>query len=381
MKKRVLSIPLGLAAAAVALAACAPVSSTGAPASSAGATSLTVFISGDTNVQDLWEKGIIPAYESAHPGASVRTTIDLHGEHDQQTVAKLVTATKAGDAPGYDLVDAGFVTGSATEAGTLLDIDGKVSGLSDVPAATVKAGKGTGIPYRASSVLLAYDSTKVQTPPKTLDELLAWIQANPGKFAYNSPATGGSGGAFVTTVLDSYLSDAEQQALRTGHDTAAEAGWAKGFDRLKQLGSSMYQSGVYPNGNTQVIDLLGTGAISMAPVWSDQIMTSVKNGLIPKTVKYTQISGPSFTGSASYLGIPKTSKNTAGAIDLVNFVLSPAGQRIIAEKISGYPVIDVKKLPEETAKTFADADPSALRPSYFAEVSGDMADQWDSRVP
>ena len=46
-------------------------------------------------------------------------------------------------------------------------------------------------------MLLAYNPNKVPNPPKTLDELLAWIKANPGRFTYNSPKTGGSGGAFV----------------------------------------------------------------------------------------------------------------------------------------------------------------------------------------
>lgn len=383
--KRPLVVTAALSLAAAALTACGPVASTGSNAGDTeggGDKTVTVFISGDTNVQDLWEKGIIPAYQKANPGVQVKTTIDLHGEHDQQTVAKLVTATKAGDDPGYDLVDGGFVIGAAAEADTLLQTDpGKITGLADVPEATTRAGKGVGIPYRASSVLLAYDSTKIDSPPETLADLLTWIEQNPGKFAYNSPSTGGSGGAFVTTVLDSFLSEADQQALRTGYAKEVEAKWKPGFAKLKQLGKSMYQGGVYPNGNNQVLELLGSGEIQMAPVWSDQFITAQQNGVVPETVKYTQISNPSFTGSAAYLGIPKTSDNIDGAIDLVNFVLTPEGQKIIAEQISGYPVIDPGKLPPEVAERFADADPTALRPSYFSEVTSDMNNQWDQQVP
>lgn len=385
--KRTLQAAIGLVGlgALGALTACAPVASAGSAADAAtggGGDTITVFISGDTNVQDLWEKGIIPAYEKVNPDVKVETTIDLHGEHDQQTVAKLTTATEAGDDPGFDLVDAGFVLSSAAEAGTLLEVGpDTVSGLADVPETTVAAGKGFGIPYRASSVLLAYDTTEIDTPPATLDELLTWIEEHPGEFAYNSPSTGGSGGAFVTTVLDSFLSEEDQQALRAGYAKELEAGWDEGFAKLKELGPSMYQGGVYPNGNTQVIELLGSGAISMAPVWSDQFITSVANGLVPETVSYTQISDPSFTGSASYLGVPRTSDNIDGAIDLVNFVLSPEGQQIIAEQISGYPVVDLSMLPDEIAEQFADADPSALRPGYYSEVGSDMSNKWDQLVP
>lgn len=367
--------------------ACGPVASDGSAADGdggeeGGSSSLTVFISGDTNLQDLWEQGIIPAYEEANPGVQVDVTLDLHGEHDQQTVAKLVTSTEAGDDPGFDLVDAGFVISSAAEAGVLLEVGPDVvSGMADVPENTVTAGKGVGIPYRASSVLLAYDSTEIETPPATLDELLTWIEEHPGEFAYNSPSTGGSGGAFVTTVLDSYLSPEDAEALRVGYDEDLQEGWTPGFERLAGLGEYVYQGGVYPNGNSQVLELLGDGSISMAPVWSDQFITAVENGLISEDVHYTQISDPSFTGSASYLGIPRTSDNTEGAIDLANFVLSPEGQTIIAEQISGYPVISLDLLPEDIAAQFADADPSALRPGYYSENNDDMNNLWDQLVP
>ncbi|MGO1956096.1 extracellular solute-binding protein [Microbacterium sp.] len=372
----------GIAAVGV-LAGCGPVAADGSAAdASTGESSLTVFISGDTNVQDLWEKGIIPAYQEVNPDVEVSTTIDLHGEHDQQTVAKLTTATEAGDAPGFDLIDAGFVVSSAAEADTLLEVDAdSVDGLASVPETTIDAGKGVGIPYRASSVLLAYDTEAVDEPPHTLDDLLAWIDDNPGRFAYNSPSTGGSGGAFVTTVLDSFLSDGDQDELRAGYAKELESGWDAGFERLSELGESVYQGGVYPNGNNQVLDLLASGEISMAPVWSDQFITGQKSGLVPDTVGYTQISDPSFTGSASYLGIPKTSEHTDAAVELANFVLSAEGQQIIAEQISGYPVVSLDTLPSEVADTFADADPSALRPGYYSEVSSDMANEWDKRVP
>lgn len=367
-----------------ALAACGPVAATGSDADAAAASdeSITVFISGDVNVQDLWEDGLIPAYEEANPGVTVRTTIDLHGEHDQQTVAKLTTSTQAGDDPGYDLVDAGFVTSSASEAGALLEVGtDTIAGLENVPETTIEAGGGFGIPYRASSVLLAYDTTKVDAPPETLDDLLAWIDENPGEFAYNPPSTGGSGGAFVTTVLDSFLTPEEQESLRTAADADAMAGWDAGFDRLAELGASVYQGGVYPNGNTQVLELLGSGQISMAPVWSDQFITSQESGLIGDDVAYTQIHDPSFTGNASYLGIPRTSDSADTAIDLVDFVLSSEGQQIIAEQISGYPVVDLSTLPESVAEAFADADPTALRPGYYSEVGSEMANAWDQRVP
>lgn len=385
MKTRALAGLAIAAAATVALSGCVQSAnaSNASDDSSTGSTSLTVFISGDTNVQDLWDKSLLPAFEKAHPNVSVRTSIDLHGEHDAQTQANLATAVKADKPVAYDLVDAGFVS-TAGKAGLLAKVsDSAIPNLANVPEATKQQGGDHAIPYRASSVLLAYDSTKVDTPPKTLDDLLAWIRANPGQFAYNSPSSGGSGGSFVMTVLAKYLSKSEQSTMQTTYDKSLESKWDKGFAALKDLGPSMYQKGVYPNGNDQVLQMLGSGQIEMAPVWSDQFITAQKAGTIGKDVQFTQITDPTFTGSASYLGIPKTepAAKQRAAEQLADFVLSAKGQQLVASAVSGYPVIPLSKLPASVAEQFSEADPSKLRLGFQSDFAADMNAAWDAKVP
>ncbi|WP_295123679.1 extracellular solute-binding protein [uncultured Leifsonia sp.] len=367
-------------AAGLALAGCAQGSSA-ASSTDGSDKKLTVFLSADTNIQDLWQKTLIPAFEKANPGYSVSVDFDLHGLHDQQTVAKLTAATLQKKDPGYDLVDAGFVAQVAASGLLTKVTPAEVPGLADVPKDLVTAGGNGGIPYRGSSVVLAYDTKTVPTPPKTLDDLLAWIKAHPGRFAYNSPDTGGSGAAFVTTVLDQNLSAADRSKLVTGTDPSAESGWDKGFATLASLNPYVYQKGVYPNGNNQVLDLLSSGQISLAPVWSDQFITGRKNGQIPANIAYTQISDPSLTGGASYLGIPSATPRKAGAEKLVSWLLTPAAQGLVSDSISGYPVIALDKLPAASQKLFKDADIAHLRPTYFATVSADMNKAWAQKVP
>jgi len=370
--------------AAITLAGCVQ-SSTGAQGgsgdNSSGKSSVTVFISGDTNVQDLWQKNLIPAYEKANPGASVKVSFDLHGEHDQQTVAKLTAASQQKKDPGMDLVDAGFVS-QLSQSNLLTKVStSNIPELKGVNADSIKAGGGGGIPYRGSSVLLAYDTKTVKSPPKTLDGLLDWIKANPGKFAYNSPDSGGSGGAFVTTVLDSKLSASVRKKMETSSVPDLESKWDPGFATLASLNPYVYQKGVYPNGNNQVLDLLSSGQIAMAPVWSDQFVTAKKNGQIPDTVDSTQISNPSFTGGASYLGIPKSSKHQDAALKLASWVLQPKAQALIADGIAGYPVISLSKLPKKIQNQFKNFDVGNLRPGYFATMSADENKLWAQKVP
>ncbi len=377
-----------IAVAALSLSGCVQSTSSsqgggagGASGASGATQKVTVFLSADTNIQDLWEKTLIPAYEKANPGYTVGVDFDLHGQHDQQTVAKLTAATSQQKDPGFDLVDAGFVSQIA-ESGLLTPVStSNLPALGDVPPDIVKAGGNGGIPYRGSSVLLAYDTKTVSSPPKTLDDLLSWIKAHPGKFTYNTPESGGSGQAFVTTVLDQSLSDATRQKMETEYVPDLESQWDPGFAKLAGLNPYVYQKGVYPNGNNQVLDLLSSGQISMAPVWSDQFITGQKNGQIPSTISYTQISDPSLTGGAAYLGIPKASPRQDAALKLAGWLLSPPAQALIAKQIAGYPVISLDKLPAEVQDEFKKADVTNLRPPSFASMNSDLNKLWSQKVP
>ena len=373
-------------AAALALTGCVQQS----PGSAAGCsddsgdgsgTSLTVFLSTDTNIQTLWEDSLIPAFVEANPDYSVDVQLDLHGEHDSQTIAKLTSATQQGEDPGYDLVDGGFVT-QVAEAGLLMEVSTEaIAGLETVGENVLEAGGPGAIPYRASSVLLAYNTDEVSDPPQTLDELLQWIQDNPGRFTYNTPDSGGSGQSFVATVLDHYVPDDVSEQMVTGYHEDLESHWDEGFDVLRDLNPYIYQEGVYPNGNAQELELLASGQIWMGTVWSDQFITGQEHGQIPENIDYTQISDPSFTGGASYLGIPATSPDQEDALVLANWLLSPEAQAIIADSVSGYPVIELDQLPEDVQSMFADANVDDLRLPYFSQMNEDLNRLWAERVP
>ena len=45
--------------------------------------------------------------------------------------------------------------------------------------------------------LLAFNPKYVKNPPKSYDELVEWVEKNPGKFGYNGVKGGASGVSFV----------------------------------------------------------------------------------------------------------------------------------------------------------------------------------------
>ena len=353
-----------------------------APTSQAASQTIQVYISADTNIQDLWVKTLAPAFTAAYPDYKVNVTFDLHGTHDAQETAKITAAAVLHKNPGVDLIDGGFVT-TLGAAGLLYHPNaGLLPNISNVNKAVLKAGLG-GIPYRASSVLLAYNSTTVATPPATLDDLLAWIKAHPGKFTYNAPSGGGSGYSFVQTVVDKYLSDADRTALVQTAAPALESKWAQGLETLRQLNKYTYgQNGTYPANNAETLKDLATGLVDMGSVWSDQFASALKAGTMPANIKVTQIANPSFTGGASYLGIPNSSTNKVGARLLANWVLSPAAQNLIVSgTLNGFPVIPLSMLDPKATSAFTGVDIQHLRAGYLSANANDLKSAWATTVP
>jgi putative spermidine/putrescine transport system substrate-binding protein len=73
------------------------------------------------------------------------------------------------------------------------------------------------VPYRGTTVVMAYNSDVIKNPPKTTAELTQWIKEHPARFAYNSPDTGGAGGSFVNTAIYNFLpQDALSPATKNG---------------------------------------------------------------------------------------------------------------------------------------------------------------------
>ena len=352
------------------------------PSAPAASKTIELLISADTNIQTLWNTVLIPAFEKEYPGYKVNVTFDRNGLRDAQTFAKIVAAKETRRDPGVDLIDGGIAV-RLSQAGLLYrPSPSLMPNLKDVSKLLIKQANGT-IPYRASTVMLAYNSTKVTKVPKTLDEVLAWIKANPGKFTYNVPSGGGSGYSFAQTVLDMNLTADERLAMSLAANKDIQAKWAKGWDTLRDLNKYTYgKNGTYPANNAATLNLLATGEIDMGTVWSDQFASAKAAGTMPANIKATAIKSPSLTGGPATLGIPINGSNRTGGRLLANFVLSPAMQNaIMGGALKGIPVINGKKLDQTLFDNFKDIDVTDMRAQYFPANADDLRSQWSLNVP
>jgi putative spermidine/putrescine transport system substrate-binding protein len=342
------------------------------------ATSLTIFEDGDTNVEALYGKVLIPGFEKAYPGTTIKLVPG--GSVSDTTVYDQLTASlKAGKNADYDVIDGG-VASEAAPAHLLQAItSAQVPNISKVAASAFAPVGNEAVPLRGSEVLLAYNTSMVTTPPKTLSALISWIKANPGKFGYCNPDDGGSGFGFVQDVVSSYVPAADNKAMGLGYVPADEKGWAEGLAVLKSIGPDIFDHN-YPNSNTGVLTLLNSDSIAMGTVWSDMATEALADGQLPKTVKLTSISPP-MQGGPDYLGVPENipAAEKTLAYEFINWSLEPATQVEIVKSIYGTPAIEFKYLPASLQAQFRNFTSNPALP-YSDKTSSDLVSQWTSTV-
>jgi putative spermidine/putrescine transport system substrate-binding protein len=358
-----------VAAALLAVALCLAGLSGTNPARAAEPVTLNLYISGDTNVFDLFQKGFIPAFTKRYPQYKVNFVGLLHGNGSDGIYDKILGAKRAGRTTDVDLweADPGYVDAGIPE-GLWVKLSPKLlPNIAKVPQDILQAVDFFGVPYRGSSVVIGYNSKFIKTAPRTFDDLVAWIKANPGKFTYCDPNTGGSGQAFVTAAIYQFTGP---DKFAKGFDPKEEVAWEPGWKLLRDLQPAMYNKGFHPNGNVAVLQLLAQENIYMASVWSDQGLDFYKRGQLPKTMKFTQITPP-LIGDDARVMLPAGGAHLEGAMTFLNWLLTPEAQTMVIDMIAGYPGIEWKYMPATLRDQFKDVAKGFSpypSPKYLADI-------------
>src|SRR5438067_6825318 len=207
---------------------------------------INLYVGGDVNIRDLWQKQLLPAYKKVKPDVNFTLVFDEHALSEQAVFDKLAAAKQAGAVSGVDLWEATGRLAQGGAAGLIQKVTSKeIANLDKVPKDSVDRFAGFGVPYRASSVILAYNSAEVKDPPRTLDDLINWVKSNDGKFTYNPPDKGGSGGNFTTRVLEAGIPQDQLTFFQTQYDESREALWEQGWQVLKDLHPHLFNNGFY----------------------------------------------------------------------------------------------------------------------------------------
>lgn len=340
------------------------------------------WTTGSQNVCDVFTS-VIQAYNAkADRKCNVELQFILSGSGDETLYSRLAAAYKTGQTnSGFDMIaeNGGAFQSYVDEAGSedvLLDIDTSKLSNYDLVQLEPVVLKNKLVPYRGTTVVFAYNSDKLPDPPKTWEELVTWIKANDGRFAYNTPDSGGAGAAFVRTAIYRFIED---QSARMSNDEKWAGYWDEGYNWLADIHPYLYKSGghvQYPTKNQGALDVLISEEIWMTPAWADQVMTQKEAGTMSENIKMYQLSDGALAGSDVDIAITSIGSNVDACYDFINFVISPEGQQILVDQMKAVPVIDSTLL-EQTASVAA---VGALNPSEFAFLSiGSLGDAINNR--
>jgi len=368
MKKRLVVL---LVVVALVFAACG-----GGGGSGSEIPTINLYSGGSDNVRLSWEAAIA-AFHATDPGINVVLQFipsDMGNVSDN-----FIASVRAGvEEIDMNLIDLGehelmrILDAAGPEALAPITVD-QVPNLSHVTG-TLTFGQGMALGYRGTTVVLAYDSARVPNPPRTADELHDWIRANPGRFAYNDPTTGGAGGAFVrTTVYNEMPNESEQSSDPRWRDY-----WDAGIEVLAALHPYMYQTSggvLYPARNQGTIDLMVNGEVDIVPAWADMALSQIAHGILPDTTRITQISPP-LTGNLQILAMPANTANHDAVYEFLNFVVSPEAQALFVTEMHAIPVIPNEMLPTEVVDLLAGFAFTDYRIISIGDLSTYLDERW-----
>lgn len=350
-----------------------------------GRETITLWASGSDNVRQIYET-LSEEFNTNSEYADryqVKVEFLLSGTGTQSLTDMLIAAYKAGQTEtDYDIVDLGgddiskIVSQVGEEMLIKLD-DSKIPNASEVTAESSVATEYVQ-PYRGTTVIMAYDSEKVDNPPATVEELVEWMEENPGRFAYNAPGTGGAGDSFARSMVYNFL---PEEAFTSDDEKWTEE-WDEGFGFLKEIHSCMYSSGgsvVYPNKNQGTLDLLNQGEIDMCPNWADMVLSQRAEGTLKDTIRICQIE-PSLTGSLQTLAIPAFGSNEDGAYAFIDFMLSDEVQEILVKEMAAIPLVDTSDMDLTGYEDLMELDVSDFRIMSIGDLSTEFNARWDSEI-
>jgi putative spermidine/putrescine transport system substrate-binding protein len=331
-------------------------------------TTLNVITAGSENMVDYVTDYLAPKFEALHPDIKIQVSGTGPGDAGSQLIyEKLDAQAKAGSA-AWD-VDVAVIhqkmAGQMVEEDLLAKYRDEIGTGKLVSRDTAKMALGTDVdgfvmPMFHSQTALAYNPDLVPEPPGSYEELVQWVEDNPGAFGYNGIKNGMSGVSFVVGWIYAKTGQADQ--LQSGpYDPAAEQAWADALAELKDFNQNV----TLTPGNAGTLDMLNRGEIAMGPVWVDMFYTWQADGRLPPNMKLKLI-GPGMPGQPMYYVSPAKASNPDAARKFIEFATSPEIQAEgIVKQFNWYPGIDAEHIQSAIDratwdKLFADVTPEEL---------------------
>ncbi|MEO1001065.1 MAG: ABC transporter substrate-binding protein, partial [Pseudomonadota bacterium] len=203
----------------------------------------------------------------------------------------------------------------------LVDVTGKAAVTSDFTVPT----EGLEAPWGMAQVVFIHDSARVAEPPRSMEALLAWAEANPGRLTFPQPPDF-LGTTFLKQALVALAAEPEALEAPVGEaDYAAVT--APLWTYMEALTPHLWRAGrAYPQTGPRQIQLLADGEIDIAISFDPgEASAAIADFELPETVRTFVLEGGTL-GNAHFVAIPYNANAAAGAMVFADFLLSPEAQ-------------------------------------------------------
>lgn len=175
---------------------------------------------------------------------------------------------------------------------------------------------GYAVQFWGNQTGIGYDPDRVTEAelPQTVEDLQAWMSANPGMFGFNFE-NGGSGPSLIHNVARNLLGITMDSTVAETPDLQPVYDWFIENEDNYVITAS----------NADSITRMNAGEFSMIAVWEDHIGGLIRRGEVADRFK---VYVPEFgmNGGGNVVAIPKNAKNPAAALVLAEWLSSAAIQ-------------------------------------------------------
>jgi putative spermidine/putrescine transport system substrate-binding protein len=208
-------------------------------------------------------------------------------------------------------------------------------------------------PWGNVQFTLIYDPDQVSRSPQNFEEFQQWVKQNPGKFTIPTDFSG-------MTLLKSWmLAMPDDPNVFNGEfdEQVYEKYSSRLWKEINNMRPDFWRGGqTFPNNVAQLHQLFANGEVAFTMSNNDsEVDNKISQGVFPEDSRgYVLESGT--IQNSHYLGIAKRSSNKAGAMAVINFMISPQAQfEKMKPRVWGDgTVLSKEKLPEKWQLKFSE---------------------------
>ena len=210
-------------------------------------------------------------------------------------------------------------------------------------------------PYAKAQLVMYADTAVTPDLPASAEELMEFAKANPGKVTY--PALPDfTGSAFVRNIIYEICGWEQFQTMEADYETV-KAAVAPAMDYLRELNPYLWNEGkTFPESSTTVDAMFADGELVMNMSYGPfSVATGIAQGIYTDTTR-TFVFDNGTIGNTNYMAIAFDSPNKAGAMVVINAIISAEMQLTQYAELKELPVVATEKLSAEEKAAFDAVD-------------------------